>query len=471
MANEILQSFGFLNNFLAQEVARTKQERKDEVRGQVAANIADQFGKLPSNASDADIKSVTLNSMKLAALSNTLDKNQPLINSLHEQAIMTEDRAKKNLTDKLLYEGLSSISGMKADPALGGLGMKALLDYQMSSTKMGPGANEQGQTTAKQFAWKNGGWVDINKDIVTGEMTSAQKNQQALDLYAAKERISFHSQAQLANMRNSIANDYPKPMTGKVTKDGKPLFWTPEDGPVTYTQDENGNPVTEPYFGGAYPSTDPAKIHLAELRTNIALGKATRDQLNAVKKQNSADAEALMQDLINTGVISEAQVRTQLTGKDVSSGDATLGYLLETKKKDLVEKIKDKFTSPSEQAAVLERLSMFEETYKMTKSIDRGELSNLAGQDIGKTKQDIEHSKILKDNNLTQKDWNRQYNNLNSYLGTPGTASYEFLANLVRAALPNKFNNGSAITPDSFNELNDHDKAKVIKLIKRYETR
>ena len=82
MAENVLQAFDFLHNYLTREVATHREEKRRENINQSALGIVDAIDKLPANASQADISRLQNQLISTAAKSDALQESMPLISGL-----------------------------------------------------------------------------------------------------------------------------------------------------------------------------------------------------------------------------------------------------------------------------------------------------------------------------------------------------------------------------------------------------
>ena len=227
MANQLLESLGMLNNYLSGEVNRVRDERKKALNDTVAAGIAETFLQLPDTASEADIRANVTANIKKAALTQTLERNMPLIESMYRDRISSMERIKKDAQSEALYQALSKRSGLDADSTIGGEGMHALINASVQMTKTDKYIDSEGRTIGRTMVWKDNDWVPNGKEYTADATTTASKAQSELDLYAQKQAIEHRYNMSEIGYRASVDENTkePKPLAGKYTINNKQAYY------------------------------------------------------------------------------------------------------------------------------------------------------------------------------------------------------------------------------------------------------
>jgi len=349
MANEVLQGLTMLNSFLDQEVTKKRVADKETLNNKIAASIANKFLDLPENATEADIRRTTLQSMREAAATNTLAQNQSIIQGMANDRINALQRAKIEIADKALGEGLAKAVGEVIPAGMTGQGFAALLKIEKGLVQDSkPAIDDEGRSY--YFAGQR--W-ERNKGFVGGEKTYVDSRTdkdklkikgEELDLAGrinSKWAINTQVGAYQSKLRIDAAMGNYEPVQGQfASDDGKQLFRRPGD-PATWKyigKDASGKPQYQEYQG----TPTSMKQFALDAKTN-PMDKYLKD----FAKQADSNAAGHLATLLQAGVISNTDVYTD-NGKTVGKYYQILEAIMANpeKRKLIAEKKEDPTLGP-----------------------------------------------------------------------------------------------------------------------------
>lgn len=417
MANQLLESLGMLNNYLSGEVNRVRDERKKALNDTVAAGIAETFLQLPDTASEADIRANVTANIKKAALTQTLERNMPLIESMYRDRISSMERIKKDAQSEALYQALSKETGISADSAIGGEGMHALISTQLQMTKSDKYIDEEGRAIGRSLKFKNGSWVPSGEEYIADATTTASKAQSELDLYAQKQAIEHRYNMAEIGLRESLQGSLGglKPLAGKYSTNNKQVYYGAYNGmrgqfeatvdPVT------GQQIFQPYGGELHNWTDPT---LLAQRQN----KQTYYEYEAAAQATDAYADALLNRLTSAGLLNQGDLQNLLNNQNIKYPRVKLSAALEMIDDDM---LKDKFKDPEQLKVIKQQIDRFKKDNKIVEQrlskIMNGNAVSI--NEDGRTPDEVEKVSAFKQYGVTQEDYNWAYDILQKSMDNP----------------------------------------------------
>ena len=417
MANQLLESLGMLNNYLSGEVNRVRDERKKALNDTVAAGIAETFLQLPNTASEQDIRANVTANIKKAALTQTLERNMPLIESMYRDRISSMERIKKDAQSEALYQALSKQSGLDADSAIGGEGMHALISTQLQMTKSDKYTDIEGRAIGRSLKFKNGSWVPSGEEYIADATTTASKVQSELDLYAQKQAIEHRYNMSEIGYRASVDENTkePEPLAGKYTIYNKQAYYGTHNG-VLGQQELSIDPLTkqqifQPYGGELHNWTDPT---LTSQRQN----KQTYYEYEAAAQATDAYADAILNRLTSAGLLNQGDLQNLLNNQNIKYPRVKLSAALEMIDD---EALQNKFKDPEQLKAIKQQISRFREDNKVVEQrlskIMNGNAVTI--NEDGRTPDEIEKVSAFKQYGVTQEDYNWAYDMLQKSMDNP----------------------------------------------------
>ena len=208
MATEVLQSLDLLNQFLGQERVRLEAENKQTRIDQTIANAATALGRMPANASQADILNNQFLRIKDAA-TNEASAAIPMITSLYGAKSATAAYVKKEQDASTLANYLGGLMGIDLPPGTDPAVYSTLLSTKMSLIDKQEYTNSEGQVAVKmsQFNYNDPSKNKPLGEIMINKTTDEQRTTAAMASIQAKNPTEWKPTGMVDNQGRDIVRD------------------------------------------------------------------------------------------------------------------------------------------------------------------------------------------------------------------------------------------------------------------------
>lgn len=418
MANQVLESLGMLNNFLSQEVNRARVERKEDMANASAASIADNFLGLGQQATEADAQRLAIESIKDAALSNTLKENQGLIQSLYQDHVNTIVKRKAEAKQNAFDQYVATKYGDESAKAFGGDAFMRMREVDLKETQPLNYTDPEGRSYLQLAKEGPEGYQPVGKPWVLDSRTTAQKNQQEWDMYQKKEKFQ-------AGLR--YGHDIGL-LRAKEAMDNNVKLVSDNDRPIKLVQGamyELTDKGWAPYSGGVRkPSTKYAGV-MASSKDKKLLDAKLEDK-----------ALALATEISSLGSGWERKFKDTMNTNEPKASTEKLALLLNTDKAALLEKMKGTY-SDKKLAEMEEELKYFEENYKFSQGLAQNIKSeNEAAAKAGIIRDEV--SKALTRRSITTDQYRESWNGLKTDLQSADLTIQSAIKNAIKTATGSK---------------------------------
>lgn len=237
MANEILASLSNFSNYLVGENKLRKEEFEKEKQKVSAQRIATGFKSVTAANNESDVRQLVYSLINDAASLDSLNANLPLIDSLYKDTINNIKTQKAERQDAALRSYAESEYGVKAPTDLTGAQVFDIAKYNQSLEKDVNTVTSEGVKVLKTFDHKG----NEKFSITTDARTDLQQKELGFQF---DKRIEDYRH-KLNNNNKVFAPSFIDPATGKLILTNK------EGYSYTQVQGPNGEPMLEPFYGGA----------------------------------------------------------------------------------------------------------------------------------------------------------------------------------------------------------------------------